>query len=139
MQQKTVRIFVSGELVRAAERKTATKNRAPGRPNQHSTCLILAMIAAKSFFNIGYRETWRVFAERGFTKLPDFRTIHWRASELKQRRIGMDIKVKNSRNEYFILVTSSDNDAFVSKNRVGSKRWQKLMRSLKTDFVELAL
>lgn len=105
----------------------------------HSTCLILAMLGVKAIRNIGYRETQRFFAERGYAKLPDFRTMQWRSSELKQNGVHIGIETKEGRNEYSIIVKPERKGAFINQKGVSTKSWNMHMRGLKSDFVELAL
>ncbi len=138
MEPRPIRVFVSGELVRAAE-GLASRRGAAGRPTLHSTCLILAMIAVKEFCNVGYRETWKLFAERGFSKLPDFRTIHLRAAMLKHGNVSIKVAVKASAERCLIIIKRHSGKSFVVKRAIAPKKWGALMRGLKSDFVELEL
>ncbi len=139
MQSGQIRIFISGELVRVAESKAAKGRTLVGRPMMHSTCLILGMVAVKEFLGIGYRETRKAFAERGFSKLPDFRTISWRAGELKHHNVGIEINIKNNTNGHSIIVRLLRTGPLVDKKELNVRQWSNLMHSLKTDFVELQL
>jgi len=136
--QKSVRIFISNTLVKLAEEMSERKD-GRGRPTSHSTCLILAMIAVKSLSGLGYRETERLFLSRGYTKLPNFRTVQWRSDRLKRNNLGIILKVAEKDGEYEVLVDTSHTKKFLSKSDVSSRVMDKNIKSLDNDFVELLI
>ncbi len=137
MLPKSMRIFVSCGAIRRAEE--GTKGKTQGRPILHSTCLVLAMLGVRTVCGIGYRETERFFAERGFTKLPDFRTLQWRANYLNKIGIAIRTTTLDRKGELFVLVRLSRAGGRARCDKADAKRWRKLMHSLGNDFVELAL
>ncbi len=137
VEGKEIRIFLSGELIRRAE--THAGAHVAGRPMLHSSCLILAMSGIKAVQGIGYRETRRLFAERGYTKLPDFRTLHYRTSLLKRRDLSISMEVSQSKRSCNILMMPSKEGKFIRIREASRKEWDRHIQRFGKDFVELVL
>ncbi len=139
MEWKLMRIFVSGKLVRSAGANAESRAGA-GRPAQHAACIILAMLAVRAEFGIGYRRTCAYFRESGYTKLPDFRTMSWRANKLKRSRIGISVASCDSGEERWMIVHGAGRGkTFVRTARIGKSAGMRLVRGLGEDYVEMAL
>ncbi len=135
MQDQQIRVFVSGKLMRAAESSMKPKSR--GRPINHSTCLILAMMGVKEMTGKGYRETCSMFADSGYTKLPDFRTLQWRSARLT-RELGVAVTVKRQGGECSLLLERCTRAGIVIRNSC-SAAFSSALRRLKKDFAEIAI
>lgn len=136
MPRVSMRIIVSGKLIRLAEGEHPVRRRA-GRPIGHSTCLILAMLGAKLVLGVGYREACRLFSGRGFVKTPDFRTLQWRAARLA-KPCPMSIGFHRVRGNYSVLLEPAL-ERPPGKREMGRSEWEGALRRLGRDFMEIAV
>lgn len=137
-EPRQARIFVSSALVSSAERGNDGK-RHPGRPQLHTECLMLGMLAAKAVFGLGYRRTRQLFSDAGWPNLPDFRTLQWRSKRLRDNRVSMSIVWCDAPAALWIVAVKSKDGGHIRTAKVSTARAKDKVRALGTDYTELAL
>lgn len=130
-----IRVFVSRRLAESSEVGVRSVKHA-GRPFDHSGCLIIAMLGVRRFLGIGYRETCSLFEERGFARVPNFRTLQWRAE--RSKHLGFGITAAVSKRETKILLDTPE-ERNKGVERVSGATFENRMGKLGSGFVELAL
>lgn len=137
---KQIRVFIEGSTVRRIEDKFPGRRNAPGRPSSHTTCTILAMLGVREFLGIGYRETNRIFKEAGYAKLPDFRTLSWRAHKLKSGSIRLTLYACETKDENWVIMQMANSTAqFMKLRSINVETGKQIVRKLGTDYIELAV
>ncbi len=105
-----------------------------GHPYEYSDLLIIAGFAVKSVFKIGYREAAGNVADYvdriGVKGHPDFRTMHWRISQMKKDGIKFMIYQKHGSDLEVIIDSTgikSVNDGEYRSTKYGKmKEWDKM-------------
>ncbi len=138
MENYGIHIFVSGRLTAEAEKIPARKS-PRGRPLLHSTCLILAMLAVKSMLDLGYRQTVESFSEAGYRKLPNFRTVQWRAARLKNSGMRMCVETASNGAERRLLLMPTQSGPFITSKDSQVNRLAKQIKRMNLNFTELLL
>lgn len=126
--------YLKPAILRQEEDLSIMNDGKVGHPYEYTDLLIIAGFAVKSVFKIGYREAEGNVADYmdkiGITQHPNFRTIHWRISEMEKDGIKFRIYQRDDKNLEVVIDSTgvrSVNDGEYRSTKYGKvKVWKKM-------------